>query len=612
MHHSLQFLLLFVMILSVALQVTAVDGRREASEFSATNSFGGRWDGAIPSDNPEVVAWLGIEYGKAKRFDLSTVVKHTGVQEANTYGPCCLQSAAFLEGQYNSTVAEDCLFLNVFAPRISFGSGKRLPVVIYMHGGAFTFGSGSTRFLNPERYTQHDVILVSINYRLNLLGFLTLPNLPYTNFGLYDQRVAMEWVHENIEAFGGDASRVTLIGDSAGGISILHHLTSTLHQQKPLFHRAIVISAGLFAGPELTIDKAQKQYLKIAASLGCPLVPGHPNSALDCLLAKPVSGVRVVTKRFPTPFISTYPMALRETGAPINDRTFFPDLIESLATGKYDRSIPVIIGSDLDEGSMFAAAAFPIVFPDEALFSSIVNKLFGDKAPVVMERYGPHATGSARKSMNDLTSHLFTAHGTCQAARLMSQFSTAPIYRYGNYHIFRHPSNPLMGVFHTAAHAVFLRPAQPGLIFPQQYDDEELAMSAHFGRLLMEFAHGKTFSPEEWPTFDHKGLHELHIGPNNSSRLVVGSGFQKADCDFWTSLYPPHGLLPPMYHGNLYEHEPFWAWVANEGFWIAAANIRLIKSGSLLILVSILLLLLYRCSPYRKRVNTPQKKVKKD
>lgn len=539
-------------------------------------------------------------------------MRHTGVQDAVNYGPCCIQSPAFLPSQYNGTASEDCLFLNVYAPKVR---SQPLPVVVYIHGGAFTFGSGSSRLVNPARYTERDVVLVSINYRLNLLGFMALPNLPYTNFGLYDQRVAMEWVRDNIEAFGGDKSRVTLIGDSAGAISILHHLTSPLHMADPLFHRAIVISAGLFAGPEYTLDNAHRQNAKIAASLGCP-GPG-PHAVLTCLQALPAAKVRVITTRFPTPFIATFPMALRETGMPVNDRTYFPDLIDSLSTGKYDRNIPVIIGSDLDEGTMFAAAAFPIIYPDEALFNAIVKQLFNDKAPLVLERYGVHRTGNARKSLNDLTSHLFTSHGTCQASRFLSTFSKAPIYRYGNYHVFRYTSNPSMGAFHTAAHGLFLRPNTAAIIFPNDYDQHEIEMSDQFGKLLMAFAAGKNFQDNEWPKFDTKHFSELHIGPNNSSRLEIGTDFQREDCDFWSNLYPPHGLLPPMYHGDLYQAEVWYARLINDGFWIAAANIRLIKSGSLLILVSIILLLIYRFSPLRKvKMQAPAaagaKKVKKD
>lgn len=507
----------------------------------------------------------------------------------------------FLNQQENGTVAEDCLFLNVYAPRSSFGRSTRLPVVMYIHGGAYIFGSGSSKWLNPHMYTKHDVILVSINYRLNLLGFISLPNLPYTNFGLLDQRVAMEWVHENIEAFGGDPSQLTLIGDSAGAISILHHLTSTLHVKKPLFNRGILISPGLFAGPELTMEKAHPQYLKLAAQLGCS---GPPSQVLDCLLKLPATSVRVPTSRFPSPFVTTYPMAGRETGYPINDRTFFPDLIDALQRGKYDKTIPLIVGSDRDEGTMFAAAAFPIVYPSEALFSTIVSNLFGDKAPKVMARYGPAATGSVRKSVNELTSHMFTSHGTCQIARLISLSSHAPIHRYGNYHLFHNPSNEKMGVFHTAAHGLFLRPNLTGMIFPTVFSDAEIEMSDRFGKMLMTFARGEPLSEAEWPAFTSKTHLELHIGPENSTRLKVGSGFQKEDCDFWAQLYPPNGLHIPIFYGDLYEHEELVAWIANHGFWWLAVRWRFVTSSALFAAIAIALLVCYRFSPLRSKKKT--------
>lgn len=558
-------------------------------------------------------------------------MRHSAEQDASTYGPACVQPPAFLAQQLNKTVDEHCLYLNVFAPRAAFESKKPLPVLFYIHGGAFLFGSGSASFVNPRMYTQHDVILVSINYRLDLLGFIALPNIPYTNFGLLDQRTALEWVHENIASFGGDTQRITAIGDSAGAISILHHITSPLHIKKPLFHRAILISAGLFAGPDLTIARAQRQHLKIARErLGCP---GDANAVLACLKKLPVTDMRVHYTRMPTPFIATYPMESRITGAPIDDGTYFPNLIESLQKGNFDRNIPVIVGTDLDEGTMFASMSYPLVYPDETYFRAILEQLFGaNVSKKIIDRYGPERTGSLRKSVDAVTSHLFTSHGTCHIARFLSQHSNAPIYRYGNYHMFEYANNKDLGVFHTAAHALLLRPNIPEmLLFPSNYTEAEIELSQAFGSLLMQFASVKSpadvpgakntevkendkskpfplFSPKQWPAFTSKGLDELHIGPNQSSKLVLGSRFQAEDCEFWNSLFPPHGLVPPVFNGDLYEKEPLLAHIANEGFWIVVTYLRLVRNISLIVLVSIGLGILYCIRPRKNAPKAAQKK----
>lgn len=127
---------------------------------------------------------------------------------------------------------EDCLFLNVYSPmKISeqrlLNSSSGLPVIIFIHGGFFTVGSGGTRRLGPHKFMDHDIVLVTINYRLGVLGFLTLEN-EYApgNLGLRDQQLAMEWVKVNIGFFGGDPSKVTLMGQSAGGMSIGYHMVS--------------------------------------------------------------------------------------------------------------------------------------------------------------------------------------------------------------------------------------------------------------------------------------------------------------------------------------------------------------------------------------------------
>lgn len=559
-------------------------------------------------------------YAKAKRFERSILLNETGHFGALHYGPSCIQSPAAAYEQKNQTLSEHCLFLNVWAPRahvqnlLEGKSVSSLPIVVYIHGGAFALGSGAPTMLRPGQYTKHDVILVTINYRLNLLGFLAFPNLPYTNFGLLDQQVALEWIQANIEAFGGDASKVTLIGDSAGAISILHQLTTPSQLDKPLFHRGILVSLGLFAGPEYALNVSQKLHMKLAARLGCP---GPLDVSLQCLRQLPATATRIPMTRLPSPFTVLIPAEHRFTGIPHNDGHFYPDLIESLSQGKFDKRVPLIIGSDLDEGSLFTFAAFPIVYPTEEYYHDIVRELFPKDAELIYARYSPERLGSVKKAVNELSSHLFTSQGSCQAARMISKHSPSPVYRYGNYHVFQHHVNEQMGVYHTAAHALFMQTnVARHLMNPEKWSDAEVAMSDRFGSLLMQFVHGKEFSEEEWPRFDQDHLRELAIGPNNTNQLIVSSGFQAEDCDFWAKLYPPHGLFPPMYHGDIYAKEPRRAFFLNSAFWVIFVNIWLVMKiiGVTFVGMALLLYFCY-CSPFRRgqKVTTAVgKKVKKD
>ncbi|XP_017962236.2 acetylcholinesterase [Drosophila navojoa] len=135
--------------------------------------------------------------------------------------------------------SENCLFLNIYAPKSK--SQKPMPVMVWIHGGGFWFGSGNRDYYFPAQLMQEEVIVVTLNYRLGALGFLSLPEPGiYGNAGLKDQRLALQWVHDNISNFNGDPQNVTLFGESAGGSSVHLHMYGA-HANK-LFHKAIMQS----------------------------------------------------------------------------------------------------------------------------------------------------------------------------------------------------------------------------------------------------------------------------------------------------------------------------------------------------------------------------------
>ncbi|KAH8370240.1 hypothetical protein KR093_002745 [Drosophila rubida] len=137
--------------------------------------------------------------------------------------------------------SENCLFLNVYAPKNTSKSKTPLPVMVWIHGGGFWFGSGNNDYTFPAQLMQEDVIVVTLNYRLGALGFLSLPGAGiYGNAGLKDQRLALQWVQQNIANFNGDPLNVTLFGESAGAASVHLH-TYAAHANK-LFHKAIMQS----------------------------------------------------------------------------------------------------------------------------------------------------------------------------------------------------------------------------------------------------------------------------------------------------------------------------------------------------------------------------------
>ena len=214
----------------------------------------------IKSKNECVIAYKGIRYATAGRFEYpKEVTAWEGVYDATKYGACAYQPRSFYDEEempkkifyYNEfrkgekyEYSEDCLFLNVFAPEVV---EEKLPVLIYIHGGGFTGGCGHEKHFDEPIWPTKGVIGVTLNYRLGPLGFAVLPELKAEvgkcgNYGLFDQLCAINWVKHNIEAFGGDPDNITIMGQSAGAMSVQQHCLSPLSDG--LFHKAVMSSGG--------------------------------------------------------------------------------------------------------------------------------------------------------------------------------------------------------------------------------------------------------------------------------------------------------------------------------------------------------------------------------
>ena len=208
------------------------------------------------------VAFKGIRYATAGRWEYPTqVTSWEGTYDATAYGHCSFQPRAFYDEEQNKkkyfyynefrkgetyTYSEDCLFLNIFAPDTA-EAGQKLPVILYIHGGGFTGGCGHEKHFDGPTWPTKGVIGVTINYRLGPMGFVCLPQLKeeagFTgNYGLYDQLCAIAWVRDNIASFGGDPNNITIMGQSAGAMSVQQHVLSPL--SRDMFHKAVMSSGG--------------------------------------------------------------------------------------------------------------------------------------------------------------------------------------------------------------------------------------------------------------------------------------------------------------------------------------------------------------------------------
>ncbi|CAB3388463.1 Hypothetical predicted protein [Cloeon dipterum] len=220
----------------------------------------------------EFYAFLGIPYAAPPIGDLrfqnpKKPPKWNGARMAIREGSDCIQRDVFFPWIIGS---EDCLYLNVYTPKINSGRPdeiNHLPVMVWIHGGSFLRGSGSTFLYGPKYLLDHPVVLVTMNYRLGMLGFLNLgtPQFP-GNYGLKDQVFALRWVRRNIAAFGGNPNSVTIFGESAGAASVHYLMISPL--AKGLFHKAIAQSGSAF-NDWAYLPEAERVTMQAAQNLGC-------------------------------------------------------------------------------------------------------------------------------------------------------------------------------------------------------------------------------------------------------------------------------------------------------------------------------------------------------
>ncbi|MFE3002109.1 carboxylesterase/lipase family protein [Nocardia sp. NPDC059246] len=321
---------------------------------TANGEVSGVLDGAV-------ALWRGIPYGAStagpNRFRLPQPPQSwTGVRECVRVGDVAPQTPGFVPVDANLRMGENCLWLNLWAPVAD--ADELRPVLVWLHGGAFCLGTAAQAIYDGRRLAETgDVIVVAVNYRLGALGFLDLSSLGeefVPNLGLHDQIAALQWVRDNAAAFGGDPGNVTIFGESSGAGCVTALLTSPL--SAGLFHRAIAQSppATTVFGPERTAVVA-KRYLELLE-----LTPDHSAELLTMPIERIVTAAGALLDEVP----------LREPGrlaaAPVVDGNLLPAYpSERFQQGRSHR-VPLIIGTNKDEASLFRLFRSPImpVTPD--------------------------------------------------------------------------------------------------------------------------------------------------------------------------------------------------------------------------------------------------------
>jgi para-nitrobenzyl esterase len=336
-----------------------------------------------------------------------------GVRDATEFGPRCLQGQIFSDIVFKD-LSEDCLSLNIWTP----AKAERLPVMVWIHGGGFQAGSGAEPRHDGEAFARKNVVLVTINYRLGVFGFFAHPELTREsgrnasgNYGMLDQVAALQWVKDNIAAFGGNPGNVTIFGESAGSFAVSALMASPLAQG--LFHKAIgesgaYLNDGMGGLPLAPLAESEQQGVKFAGSLGA--------DSLAALRAK--TGDEVLQAALKTqPWFS-----------PTRDGYFLTeDVSATYAAGK-QAHVPLLAGWNADE--VRAGVVLGKQKPTAESFVADARKRFGDKADAVLKVYPASNDAEALESAAALASDTFIGQGTWKWIEVHQKTGGSPVYRY--------------------------------------------------------------------------------------------------------------------------------------------------------------------------------------
>jgi para-nitrobenzyl esterase len=340
--------------------------------------------------------------------------KWQGVKLANKFGPAPMQG-----GNPPSGKSEDCLYLNVWAPATL--AKDALPVLVWIYGGGFQGGSTGEPGYSGEKLAKKGVVLVSIAYRVGVLGYLAHPELTAENpahasgnYGLMDMIAGLKWIQKNIAAFGGDPQKVTIFGESAGGIAVSMLCASPL--AKGLFHGAVSQSGGSFGPPRPTTYPGENlKTLSDAEAAGLTYAKTAGVSSLAELR-------KIEADKLPSGWLW-----------PIIDGWVIPDDQYKLYQAKKYNDVPILVGYNSDEGASFSPPKTP-----EDYITGVRNR-YGRFADDLIKAY-PVGTTSVPKTARDLARDAAFGWHTWIWARLHAKTGKSKVYYY---YFDQHPEFPV-------------------------------------------------------------------------------------------------------------------------------------------------------------------------
>jgi len=477
----------------------------------------------------EVAIWKGIPYAAAPLGALrfrppQPAAPWPGVRDATRFGAVAAQSRdpriALLSGIADKVVSgEDSLFVNVFAP-VGAPPPGGWPVMVWVHGGAFVMGSGSTPLYHGTTFAEQGIVTVTLNYRLGLLGLLFLgdlaPGYDAGNCALLDQVAALRWVQANIAAFGGDPGTVTVMGESAGAISIGTLLA--MPAARGLFHRAILDSGAPSLGPPTRADATRLAH-GVLDELGV---------GVDALAELPIEHLIAAQERLGK--------RLGLAGfAPYVDGTTVPRLPIELIRAGSAAGIPLLLGTNRDEWTLFEVLLGEITV--EAFHAPLRARL-GPLLDPLLETYRDgHPDRSIKRAWVDLVSELVFRIPAIQLAEAQSGLGAAV-------HMYRFDwKSPAFGGRLGAAHALELPfvwnrldlPMAPILLGDRLHQLQPLATAMH--RTWSQFI--RTGSPDggglpQWPRYTAERRATLLIDRDSHVAEDPGGVARAA----WPAVFP--------------------------------------------------------------------------
>lgn len=508
-----------------------------------------------------VTKYLGIPYAApptdARRWAEPSAPEQSEVR-AVEYGPSCPQgdSAEYDPAQQS----EDCLYLNVWAPSTAVNSPEKLPVLVFIHGGAFIRGSAGMaaldtegklnlydgkQFLATARASKRDAIFVSMNYRLGALGFLAGDKLGVDgNLGIKDQTKALEWVQRNIARFGGDPNRVMIFGESAGAQSVALHTTITAGGHQKLFGAAALQSN--YAMSYMSLSQAQTKADAFAKAAQCD----SAGDKLSCLRGKSVADILTAQAPqnggFSAANVACVGMQAFLPWNPVLDGKFVTANPISQPITK-----PVLLGSNLSEGPTFVAPlsdeqANGVYRPLMTYFGGVK---FAQQVDAAYSAAYPKSQ-NRQKLEQVLSDYQFTCFNRAFARK--ASLAGAPVYRYFDaqpvsFSVYGDQSavGKVCSASSTVCHGdelalVFGNPSSAGVA--KQFTTAEASLSSALQQYWLQFASGGTPNGAaplvEWKESVAGSEQYLHFAAP-ASALTMQDAVKvdgPAFCDFWDEL----------------------------------------------------------------------------